>query len=421
MVTPARLNTTSGVLLLAVALSCAPAGPDGSAGSDAPTKVVPEPAPQQAVGPPQADPWNTGEWQTTASGLQYRVLEPGEGAPPGPADQVTLHYTKQVAGGAVVATATPDAPASVVVGGLPTAGWNEAVALMRPGAHHLIKIPPHIGYGEMGMDPVPPDATLHVDCRMLSVRRIPEFRRLRPDRQRHAHLGLVFDVLREGSGTAPGDDETVRYHCTVWNHAGDLVESTLYGAATEARLADLPLPVHREALRLMRPGSTVLFRAPDEITYPRDPRSRPSTMPVGRPSYWRLRLLGIVRPQAVPAFAGADPSAMQKTDTGLRYEVLQEGGGAPPSPSDRVAVHYAGWLADGSLFDSSYPRGAPAEFDVDGVIAGWREALLRMAPGAVYRLWIPPELAYAETGVPGMVPPDAVLLFHVHLVRVLRQ
>ncbi|WP_298187032.1 FKBP-type peptidyl-prolyl cis-trans isomerase [uncultured Pseudomonas sp.] len=104
--------------------------------------------------------------------------------------------------------------------------------------------------------------------------------------------------------------------------------------------------------------------------------------------------------------------------SGLQYEVLNTGTGAMPTREDTIRAHYHGTLIDGTVFDSSYDRGQPAEFPVGGVIAGWTEALQLMNAGSKWRLYVPSELAYGEQGV-GSIPPHSVLVFDVELLDVL--
>lgn len=104
--------------------------------------------------------------------------------------------------------------------------------------------------------------------------------------------------------------------------------------------------------------------------------------------------------------------------SGLQYEVLTAGEGAKPTADDQVRTHYHGTLVDGTVFDSSYQRGQPAEFPVGGVIAGWTEALQLMGVGSKWRLYVPSELAYGAQGV-GSIPPHSVLVFDVELLAVL--
>ncbi|BAP41735.1 FKBP-type peptidyl-prolyl cis-trans isomerase [Pseudomonas sp. 21LCFQ02] len=104
--------------------------------------------------------------------------------------------------------------------------------------------------------------------------------------------------------------------------------------------------------------------------------------------------------------------------SGLQFEVLTAGDGAKPTREDQVRTHYHGTLIDGTVFDSSYDRGEPAEFPVGGVIAGWTEALQLMGTGSKWRLYVPSELAYGAQGV-GSIPPHSVLVFDVELLAVL--
>ncbi|WP_386694766.1 FKBP-type peptidyl-prolyl cis-trans isomerase [Lonepinella sp. MS14435] len=107
------------------------------------------------------------------------------------------------------------------------------------------------------------------------------------------------------------------------------------------------------------------------------------------------------------------------TETGLQYEVLNQGNGNKPTRQDSVRVHYTGKLIDGTTFDSSVVRGTPAEFPVSGVIAGWTEALQLMPVGSKWRLTIPHNLAYGERGAGQSIPPFSVLVFEVELLDIL--
>lgn len=105
------------------------------------------------------------------------------------------------------------------------------------------------------------------------------------------------------------------------------------------------------------------------------------------------------------------------TKSGLQYRVVAAGKGEAPKPTDQVTVHYRGTLLDGTEFDSSYKRGEPATFPVNGVIQGWQEALVLMKPGSKYELFIPPDLAYGLESPPA-IPPGSALRFDVELLKV---
>lgn len=107
-------------------------------------------------------------------------------------------------------------------------------------------------------------------------------------------------------------------------------------------------------------------------------------------------------------------------ESGLQYEIITSGeGGDKPTAESTVRTHYHGTFITGDVFDSSYERGQPAEFPVNGVISGWTEALQLMSPGDKWKLYIPYNLAYGENGAPGAIPPFSALVFDVELLEIL--
>jgi FKBP-type peptidyl-prolyl cis-trans isomerase FkpA len=123
-------------------------------------------------------------------------------------------------------------------------------------------------------------------------------------------------------------------------------------------------------------------------------------------------------PSAPPA--AVEGLAPVETASGLRYFVLKEGAGDPARPGQVVSVHYTGWLADGTKFDSSRDRGMPIEFALGTghVIRGWDEGVAGMKVGEQRQLHVPPELGYGAAGAGGVIPPNARLVFEVELVSV---
>ena len=109
---------------------------------------------------------------------------------------------------------------------------------------------------------------------------------------------------------------------------------------------------------------------------------------------------------------------VKTTDSGLQYEVLTQGKGPKPTAESTVKVHYEGTLIDGTVFDSSYQRGEPIEFPLNGVIKGWTEGLQLMPVGSKYKLYIPYELGYGERGAGASIPPYAALIFTVELLEI---
>ena len=108
------------------------------------------------------------------------------------------------------------------------------------------------------------------------------------------------------------------------------------------------------------------------------------------------------------------------TKSGLQYKVVEQGeaNGPKPTADDIVTVDYEGSFIDGTVFDSSYKRGKPVSFPLNGVIPGWTEGLQLMPVGSTYMFYIPSKLAYGEQGAPGAIPPNKTLIFKVKLISI---
>ncbi|MDG1175901.1 MAG: FKBP-type peptidyl-prolyl cis-trans isomerase [Flavobacteriales bacterium] len=115
--------------------------------------------------------------------------------------------------------------------------------------------------------------------------------------------------------------------------------------------------------------------------------------------------------------ANANKDGIISLPSGLQYEVMTSGDGEKPSAEDKVNTHYHGTLIDGTVFDSSIERGEPISFPLNGVIAGWTEALQLMPVGSKWRLFVPSHLAYGERGQ-GAIQPHSTLIFEVELLAI---
>lgn len=103
---------------------------------------------------------------------------------------------------------------------------------------------------------------------------------------------------------------------------------------------------------------------------------------------------------------------------GLQYQIITEGTGAKPGPTDKVTCHYHGTLINGTVFDSSVQRGQPATFPLNMVIKGWTEALQLMSIGSKWRLFLPSDLAYGDRHVSAEIGPNSTLVFDVELLGI---
>lgn len=107
-----------------------------------------------------------------------------------------------------------------------------------------------------------------------------------------------------------------------------------------------------------------------------------------------------------------------ETESGLQYKIIEQGDGPVPIGTDKVKVHYSGFLLDGTKFDSSVDRGEPAVFGVGQVIKGWTEVLQLMPVGSTYKVFIPSDLAYGDRGAGADIKPGSVLVFDIELIEI---
>ena len=115
---------------------------------------------------------------------------------------------------------------------------------------------------------------------------------------------------------------------------------------------------------------------------------------------------------------GGDTTQEKVSATGLRHIDLEQGSGASPKSTDKVTVHYTGWLTNGKKFDSSVDRREPATFKLNQVISGWTEGVGSMKLGGKRLLIIPSDLGYGASGAGGVIPPNATLIFEVELLKI---
>jgi len=134
----------------------------------------------------------------------------------------------------------------------------------------------------------------------------------------------------------------------------------------------------------------------------------------------KIKLLGEKNKKEGEAFLAENrkKNGVKTLTSGLQYKVIKEGTGKKPKATDKVTTHYQGTLIDGTEFDSSYKRGEPATFPVNGVIPGWTEVLQLMKVGSKWQLFVPAKLAYGERGTP-MIGPNAVLIFTIELLSII--
>jgi FKBP-type peptidyl-prolyl cis-trans isomerase FkpA len=153
------------------------------------------------------------------------------------------------------------------------------------------------------------------------------------------------------------------------------------------------------------------------MALPFTPRTRTMRFTFLAPALLSCALSAHAQTDAVAAAAGKEPGAVVKP-SGLVFLSQRDGTGPSPGPTDTVKVNYRGTFPDGKEFDSSYKRGEPIEFPLNGVIKCWTEGVQLMKVGGKAKLTCPASIAYGERGAGGVVPPNATLLFEVELLGI---
>lgn len=416
-----RSTALAAVLLAASAAACRQdgEGKDGAPRTGTPSSGTGDAGKETAVPNTNGAPADDGAWQKTGTGLEYQVLAEGKpGKSPKPGDKVKVNYKgwRLVDGQEKVfdESARNGGPAEFQVGQV-IEGWNQALQKMTPGAKWRLRIPPQLGYGARGAGAdIPPNSTLYFDVELLAFEAQPELVKIDPAKARTTASGLKYEVVKEGEGASPGPNDRMDIKVTFFGPSGRLLNQQRITAG----IADLSLAFLKEAPLMMRRGAHYRFEVPPALAF--GAQARGPELPPNSTTYWEIEMFDFrtVQPLAVPTFEPVDEAKMTKRPSGLLFQELKAGAGASPQLGQEVVVHYAGWLPDGTLFDSSYQRGEPATFRVGQVIQGWNEALGLMKPGAVAKIVCPPALAYGESGQGDKIKPGATLVFHVELLSV---
>jgi FKBP-type peptidyl-prolyl cis-trans isomerase len=366
--------------------------------------------------------------KSTASGLRYQVLKAGEAAGKSPrrGDYVKVHYEGRFEDGKVFDSSYQRGEPARFRLGRVIEGWNEGLALMTPGAKWRLFIPSDLGYGKQGGPGIPPDAALTFDVELIATKAgepLPEppkrFVAVESAKASTTASKIQYQTLAEGTGEPATGEDVLLVHYSLWGPDEKLLQSSAAtGEPQRVPVKHLQgqtgLPFMRELLPQMKQGEKRRLLVPAEQAFGAQGNAM---FPAGASSTWELEVAKILKPLPTPDFVKPESMKLTKTPTGLEYEVLKEGTGEAPTKADTVVINYAGWLLDGTPFDSSFGRGEPAAYPLARLIAGWQEGLQLMKEGAIVRLVVPPALGYGKDGK-GKIPGDATLVFYIELVGV---
>lgn len=358
----------------------------------------------------------------TASGLEYTIKEKGNGKKAQSGDKVKVHYTGKLLNDTIFDSSVQRGqPFEFKIGaGQVIKGWDEAFLLLQEGDKATIKFGPELGYGDRAMGKIPANSTLIFDVELIEVMEgVRPFDVKGKDTVKTAS-GLQYIVVKANKS----GEQAVSGTKVVANYSAFLIDGKMFDSSIER---GQPLKANigkgqlfaglEEGLSLMHKGEKARLIIPSKLAFG-EKGSGP--IPANADIIFDIELADVQK--VVPPVA-YDIKGLEakKTASGITYyEVKRSGSTVKAEAGKTVKVHYSGYLADGTMFDSSVERGEPIEFPLGQayVIQGWEEGIALMNVGDKLRLVIPYLLAYGEAGRPPQIPAKADLTFDVELVDV---
>lgn len=228
--------------------------------------------------------------------------------------------------------------------------------------------------------------------------------------------GLILRDIELGEGAPIDSGDYFTAHYTGYLSSGEIFDSSFdRGMPITFQLGvGQVLQAWEQGIPGMRSGGKRIIIAPPDLAY--GSTGIPDIIPPNDTLRFEVELVSVHR---IPPKWDMHDDHIRRTSSGILYQIHQNGSGEKPGIGQRVSVHYTGYLPDGRIFDSSYLRGQPFEFQVGigQVIEGWDETLRDMRAGERRSVVIPPELAYGSEGAGGIIPPDINLRFDIEFIE----
>jgi len=358
---------------------------------------------------------------TTASGLQFLEMTPGEGSKPKDGDVVTMNFVSTLPDGTEFGNSyTQGGPAQAIIGrGQLLDGWEEGVRMMTVGSQARMILPPELAFGSEGYGMIPPDSPVIMVVELISIEQTPTPKDLSNVELTETDSGLKYYDLETGDGAEAKDEDIVSNEFTIWVQ-GETEDLFIGSSASsqpisfEIGLGDTVFPGWEEGNIGMKVGGVRILYIPADLGLG---AAGGGDIPPGATLIMEIELKDVREPVKM---SEVDEVDYMTTDSGLMYYDIVEGDGEMPPEAATVIVHYTGWLEDGTKFDSSLDRGEPFAFMLGQgqVIPGWDEGVATMKVGGKRQLRIPAELGYGEAGSGGVIPPGATLIFDVELLAI---
>ena len=361
--------------------------------------------------------------KTTASGLQFLDVTPGDGAAPQEGDLLTLNFTASLPDGTEFANTAQDYGKPITIVFLQDQilpGLDEGLALMKAGGTAKMVLPPELAFGESGYSSaVPANSQVILDVELISAEEPPQPSSVAASELTTTDSGLKYADLTTGDGEIVKVGDIVSTDYTIWVQGES---ESKYITSSNGRepltftqgAGDMVFPGWEEGMLGMQVGGKRQLVIPPELGLG---EAGGSGIPADATLVMEVELVDL---QEKPVLSRIPADKLTTTDSGLAYYDIVTGKGAEAASGQTVLVHYSGWLEDGTLFDSSVTRGEPFSLTLGtgGVIPGWEEGLVGMKAGGKRQLIIPADLAYGEAGAGNSIPPNATLIFDIELLEI---
>lgn len=367
--------------------------------------VAPAPEPEKIV------------MTTTESGLEYHIEALGTGPLAADGDVVSVHYSARLADGTMFDNSYERGEPIVFKLGIGQVipGWEEGIKLLKKGDKATFNIPPQLAYGENGVGPIPPNATLTFDVELVDISNPAAPLDVTGIPRQTTERGVEFAVVRQGQGIQLEPEMRLKVHYNGFLEDGTRFDSS-YDRARPIEFVlgrGMVIPGWEEGLEQLRVGDNARIWIPYHLAYGENGRG---PIPARANLIFDVEIME-AEPVATPKAFDVSGREVHTTGSGLMYIVVKEGQGPLPEQGKVLIVHYSGFLEDGSLFDSSVQRGEPFRFVLGSnqVIRGWDEGFALMRKGSKVRFIIPPDLGYGTREM-GPIPANSTLIFDVELI-----
>jgi len=362
---------------------------------------------------------NQNPFQTTSSGLQYRIDSPGKGEMPQPGDKVTVHYTGKLTNDTVFDSSVKRGqPFSFVLGqGQVIKGWDEGIALLHKGDKATLVIPPQLGYGEQSTGKIPANSILIFEVELIDFAPTARLWDMSGKDTIKTASGLEYMILEKGKGIRAQSGMSVSVHYSGFLKNGKKFDSSVdRGEPIKIILGQgQVIKGWDEGIACLNVGDKARLIIPWQLAYGEKGKG---PIPPKADLIFDVQL---VDAKMVPVIVPYDVKGKDTSTTvsGLKYIMIKEGTGKNAYKTGKVTVHYTGYFTDGRIFDSSVRREEPIQFQVGvgQVIKGWDEGLLLLKEGGKARFIIPYTLGYGEQQM-GPIPAKSTLIFDVELLKV---